>query len=161
MNRREFIQASFFSSIAFLASCRNALTPPPALEQTADVLVIGAGMAGIAAAQALRQRGLTVTILEARERVGGRVWTDRSWQGTALDLGASWIHGTKKNPLTELVKQFNIKTLPTHYDSHTVYDADGRALNESERGGLIEALDPLTGLRRNALIDTTAVGPRA
>lgn len=63
------------------------------------VVVIGAGMAGLVAARLLRDSGFVVTVLEARNRSGGRVWTDDRL-GAPLDLGGSWIHGVEGNPLT-------------------------------------------------------------
>jgi monoamine oxidase len=66
----------------------------------AHVLVVGAGMAGLVAARILQDSGFTVTIFEARNRIGGRTWTDDSL-GVPCDLGASWIHGAGDNPLTE------------------------------------------------------------
>ena len=62
-----------------------------------DVVVVGAGMAGLAAARRLADEGVEVTVLEARERIGGRMWTDTSL-GVPIDLGAAWIHGTDGNP---------------------------------------------------------------
>ncbi len=56
-----------------------------------DVIVIGAGAAGIAAARRLIERGLSVAVLEARDRVGGRAVTTRL-RGHAIDLGAHWLH---------------------------------------------------------------------
>lgn len=63
------------------------------------VIVVGAGMAGLVAARLLRDSGFRVTVLEARERLGGRTWTDDSL-GAPLDLGGSWVHGVEGNPLT-------------------------------------------------------------
>ena len=63
------------------------------------VVVVGAGMAGLVAARLLRDSGFVVTVLEARDRNGGRVWTDNRL-GAPLDLGGSWIHGVEGNPLT-------------------------------------------------------------
>ena len=63
------------------------------------VVVVGAGMAGLVAARLLHDSGLAVTVLEARARLGGRVWTDSSL-GAPLDLGGSWVHGVDGNPLT-------------------------------------------------------------
>jgi len=63
------------------------------------VVVVGAGMAGLVAARLLKDSGFVVTVLEARARNGGRVWTDDRL-GAPLDLGGSWIHGVEGNPLT-------------------------------------------------------------
>ena len=63
------------------------------------VVVVGAGMAGLVAARLLHDSGFAVTVLEARGRSGGRVWTDDRL-GVPLDLGGSWVHGVDGNPLT-------------------------------------------------------------
>lgn len=62
-------------------------------------------MAGCAAARRLSQRGIRVTVLEARERPGGRIWTDRSL-GCPIDLGAAWLHGAEANPLSARARGF-------------------------------------------------------
>lgn len=74
------------------------LAPLPA---AAEVIVIGAGAAGIAAARALTQAGVAVAVLEARGRVGGRVAT-AALRGHAVDLGAHWLHAGPINPLVRL-----------------------------------------------------------
>src|SRR5215204_4229193 len=61
-----------------------------------DVAVIGAGAAGIAAARRLTGTGLSVRVLEARDRVGGRAWTLRR-DGLPLDLGCGWLHSADEN----------------------------------------------------------------
>ncbi len=66
-----------------------------------DVIVVGAGSAGIAAARSLIAHGLTVMILEARDRIGGRTLT-RSFKGHPVDLGAHWLHAGPINPLVKL-----------------------------------------------------------
>jgi monoamine oxidase len=68
---------------------------------TIDVVVVGGGVAGLAAAEALRARRLEVVVLEAASRLGGRVLTLRPpvLGGAAFDAGASWLHGAEENPL--------------------------------------------------------------
>jgi monoamine oxidase len=98
------------------------------------VLVVGAGMAGVAAAKNLQRQGLTVIVLEARSRIGGRVWTDWSWQDVPLDLGASWINGTMRNPLFGLAKKLDLATVTTGYHSTPViYTARGEVVSEREQ----------------------------
>ncbi|GGW07020.1 monoamine oxidase [Streptomyces narbonensis] len=71
-----------------------------------DVIVVGAGFAGAAAARELRSRGLRVLVLEARNRVGGRVWTD-SYLGRKIELGGQWIHPAQTYAMEEL-NRYNI-----------------------------------------------------
>jgi monoamine oxidase len=100
----------------------------PARERT-EILVVGAGMAGLASARDLAKSGRRVVVLEARERIGGRIHTDRSRPDRPLDLGASWIHDYKGNPLTALAKAFRAKVVVTDYGDQTVYAADGKELS--------------------------------
>jgi monoamine oxidase len=72
-----------------------------------DLAVVGGGAAGISAAREARKRGLTVIILEATERVGGRVQTI-GWETHALDLGATWLHSADRNPLSTLADQLGV-----------------------------------------------------
>lgn len=77
-----------------------------------DVAIIGAGVAGLAAASALRQRGRRAIVLEAGLRVGGRAHTVRPpWLGgAAVDLGASWFHVAASNPLARMARDRGVAT---------------------------------------------------
>ena len=88
------------------------------------VIVIGAGISGLAAGHAAAEAGAKVTVLEARDRIGGRIWTDRS-MGAPLDLGAAWIHGPKGNPITALADQVDAQRHLTDWWNMTGHDADG------------------------------------
>ena len=75
-----------------------------------DVVIVGAGAAGIAAGQTLSSAGYSVKLLEARRRIGGRAWTDRERFGVPVDLGCQWLHSADINPLTRLAEElgFNV-----------------------------------------------------
>ena len=95
------------------------------LDRSADVIVIGAGVSGLAAARQLAENGRRVTVLEGRDRIGGRVWTSTLWPDTPLDLGASWIHGIDGNPVYDIARQINARTAVTDGDDITYYLPDG------------------------------------
>ncbi len=103
------------------------------------VVVIGAGLAGLAAARELQAHEYDVIVIEARGRIGGRVWTSHEWEDIPLDLGASWIHGVKGNPLTDLADEIKAQRLVTRYDSSVTYNTAGVPLD----GGAEDRLDNL------------------
>ena len=103
----------------------------PLESRTDQVLVIGAGIAGIAAARRLRATGFQVRVLEGRTRMGGRIWTDDSL-GCPVDLGASWIHGVRGNPLTEIARLAEAGTYPTNFDALALYTPSRTRLGKPE-----------------------------
>jgi monoamine oxidase len=90
-----------------------------------DVLVVGAGYSGLSAARLLKDAGRKVLILEARDRVGGRVHTKHLEQGQYIDLGAQWI-GPTQNRMYELLKEFGIPAFKTHDEGKTILHWAGR-----------------------------------
>ena len=74
------------------------------MTQDADVVVIGAGLAGLGAATALRRSGRNAVVLEAAARIGGRAWTayPAALGGVWFDMGAIWLHDAERNPLTPI-----------------------------------------------------------
>lgn len=101
-----------------------------------DVIVVGAGSAGIAAARHLLAQGLTVTILEARDRIGGRTLT-RSFKGHPLDLGAHWLHAGPINPLVKLGRERREPLRRAPVDGH--FFVRGRRGSRAESAALDRA----------------------
>jgi monoamine oxidase len=102
-----------------------------------DCIVVGAGVSGLAAADYLRKGGWEVTILEARERIGGRVWSRRDWLGkNPVDMGASWIHGISENPISGLALQAGFPLMPFDYGKSVVYNTGGSELSQAEESRL-------------------------
>ncbi|WP_096714644.1 flavin monoamine oxidase family protein [Microbacterium sp. SZ1] len=103
---------------------------------TYDTIVIGAGMSGSTAARMLVDEGRRVLVLEARDRIGGRMHTDRS-AGFPVDLGASWIHGIDDSPLWDLVQALDIPTVEYTVGS---FQVGGRPIeNFSDEGTPMDA----------------------
>ena len=99
-------------------------------------VVIGAGIAGLAAARELRRNGHEVVVLEARDRIGGRIWTSSRWPDLPLDLGATWIHGVQGNPITDLADEIQASRLVTSYDQSITYNTAGQLLTDAEAARL-------------------------
>ena len=98
-------------------------------QRAGKVVVVGAGMAGLTAAAELRKHGIEVRVLEARQRIGGRIWTSDLWPDAPIDLGACWIHGADGNPLTDLVEDLGVPNMVTSYDNRIVFDVGGHPLS--------------------------------
>ena len=79
------------------------------------VIVLGAGMAGLVAARLLHDSGFSVTVLEARDRIGGRTWTDDR-VGAPVDLGGSWVHGVVGNPLALWCDKLGVRLISSEAD---------------------------------------------
>jgi len=88
------------------------------------VIVVGAGVAGLSAAQRLKALGFTVTVLEARDRVGGRVNTGVNSAGTTVDLGAGWIHGNQAE-FEALVASMSLATANSDWTKYKFHNAAG------------------------------------
>ncbi len=112
-----------------------------------DVLVIGAGLAGLTAASHLVASGLEVQVLEARDRVGGRTFTRRI-HGETIDVGGQWI-GPGQERMIALVQELGITTFPTPGTGRHVLDEAGTV---STYSGTVPRLSPLTLLRTQAAL---------
>jgi monoamine oxidase len=107
-----------------------------------QITVVGAGIAGIAAARQLADEGFAVAVLEGRDRIGGRLHTDHSI-GVAVELGAGWIHGDDGNPLLDLAARAALRTTTPDDDDMVVYDTDGAVVDDDELERIVDRLGEL------------------
>jgi monoamine oxidase len=104
-----------------------------------QVIVVGAGIAGLTAARRLAQRGLEVLVLEARHRVGGRLWSQRLPNGEIVELGGEWISTTQR-PVIELATELGLRLVDTGMDFTSRDPVGGAPIPAGEHRRLTEAL---------------------
>jgi len=98
----------------------------------ADVIIVGAGLSGMIAARKVLEAGLTPLILEADERVGGRILTQEAIPGVPVELGAQWIGDTHQR-MFRLAAELGVQTYPQYDEGETSYDLAGSGvLRENE-----------------------------
>jgi monoamine oxidase len=145
--------------------------PMRAADDDWDVVVVGAGAAGLAAGRRLVEAGAAVIVLEARDRVGGRAVTRPTPLGTSVDLGCEWLHSADRNPWTAIARSLGYaidETLPDWGSRVTRHGGNGaqqdwlaardafedvfaRAIETDEDCAAAELLPP--GGRWNALLE--------
>ena len=97
-----------------------------------DIAVIGAGAAGLAAGLSLKASGRSFIVLEARNRVGGRAFTDTESLGLPVDCGAHWLHAAAQNPFTKIADQLGVSyNDQTSWDDWALYTKGGLAPEET------------------------------
>jgi monoamine oxidase len=139
ITRRRFVAGTLATgATAALPAAAEAKTKAKprhkhALPTRADVVIVGAGLAGLTAARSIVAAGHSVVVLEARDRVGGRTWNYDLPGGVVSERGAAFI-GPTQDRIAALVAELGIGTFPTHDTGNDVYVADGERLLYSDTG---------------------------
>jgi monoamine oxidase len=126
LDRRSFVAAAATSAMLGLAGRVFAKNTD------CDVVIIGAGVAGLAAARHLQMIGQSFVMLEARNRIGGRAWT-QDLMGVPVDRGAHWLHSAEINPLVDFAKSRNLSLTPSTREEGRLFDGPGQLAADTER----------------------------
>jgi len=126
------------------------------LPSSVDVAIIGAGAAGLGAANALKHSGLSVIVLEARDRVGGRAHTIQASPEVTFDVGCGWLHSADQNSFVKIAEQLEFeinKTLPPWRER-----AYGKAFPQADRDDFMRALNAFYDRAEQAAKEAEASG---
>jgi len=118
MDRRRFIRQSALSAGALVVSGHSPFSLYPLRKP--EVIVIGAGFAGLAAAYRLKKKGCAVVVIESRNRIGGRVFSHRISNDLVVELGGEWV-GSSHTRIQELCTAFDLALENNQMDTHLVY----------------------------------------
>ncbi|MBV8979341.1 MAG: flavin monoamine oxidase family protein [Acidimicrobiia bacterium] len=138
------------------------------MEHETDVCIVGAGYAGLTAARRLTGVGKSVIVLEARDRVGGRVWT-QPYDSFRLDFGGTFL-GPDQDAVRKLVSEFGLETFPTNHQGEKVMAIDGSTrrygglipkLNVAAIGSLGVGMARLDAMAKKVPLDAPWADPRA
>jgi len=126
------------------------------LPSSVEVAIIGAGAAGLGAANALQNSGLSVLVLEARDRVGGRAHTIMASPDVTFDVGCGWLHSADENSFVQIAERLGFeinKSLPPWRER-----AYGKAFPQEDRDDFIRALDAFYDRAEKAAIEAGQSG---
>lgn len=104
-----------------------------------DVAVLGAGLAGLAAARAVRAAGATVAVLEARDRVGGRTLNEEIGSGAIAEIGGQWV-GPQQTRILELISELGLETFESYDEGASLFERRGKMRSYA---GTIPKVSPL------------------
>ena len=116
-------------------------TAPDSGECAGRVIVVGAGLSGLSAARVLVAAGVEVTVVEARDRVGGRTERGVTRDGTPIELGGQWI-GPTQNRMYELVDELGLETFPTYNTGEMLLQLGGKQTRVASHRGATPRLNP-------------------
>jgi monoamine oxidase len=99
------------AAIRDLTAIPPIVKPAPGSTMSVDVVVVGGGLSGLQAAHDIQRAGYSCVVLEARERVGGKTWSQPTKGGSVVDVGAAWINDSNQSKMYALAKRFDLELI--------------------------------------------------
>lgn len=166
-SRRQLLKTAALTSGGIsldLASTAHSANAQSATSIKVDCCVVGAGYAGLTAALRLHQAGRSVAVLEARDRVGGRIWSAPLSDGTAIDIGGHWV-GPSQRHILALAQEMQVPIFDSYTAGDVVYlDDAGKAVRDLPAPvatELADALQKLDAMAAEVPLETPWLAPQA
>ncbi len=99
------------AAIRDLQSIPPVVRPAPGASMSVDVVVVGGGLSGLQTAHDVQRAGYSCIVLEARDRVGGKTWSQPTKGGSVVDVGAAWINDSNQSRMYALAKRFDLELI--------------------------------------------------
>jgi monoamine oxidase len=138
ITRRQFVKGALAASAVYGLGCGSGGSSSSS-SSTYDVAIVGAGAAGLAAARRVIEARRKVIVLDARDRVGGRAFSDNASFTVPVDLGAQWLHEGASNPLAAMAVQAGHTTVPYAFP-RVFFDGDRQLATDDPDVESIDAL---------------------
>ena len=106
------------AAIRDLQAMPTMVKPQPRGSLTSDVVVVGGGLSGLQAGHDVQRGGLSCVVLEARDRVGGKTWSQPTKGGSVVDVGAAWINDSNQSKMFALAKKFDLELIVQNTDGN-------------------------------------------
>lgn len=151
VSRRGVLGGALAGAAGYAVSRGAAAAPAKKRRRRADVIVVGAGLAGLSAARELKRAGRSVVVLEARKRVGGRTLNRDLGGGEVVEIGGQWV-GPTQNRVLALIDELGLETFDTYIAGKNLYYRGGKltpyegTIPPANPASLVEVLLTITKL---------------